>query len=199
MRVDVERYLEDVGQRLHQDGFSCSRDVNLEEWQPVLQSALARLRMAGLVGRSADPGEWRLDLLARRTESYALSRLEEVFFLSLFASLDLDGLMGFLAGGVAIAQATRMTPGKPMGVFCVALVDDPDDLAVEEAEWGNHTADATSQAMPVPVVLDVRHGQLHFFQQMPVFNSYLVNLLRELIHKYLLPGAQPSASGSPRS
>jgi hypothetical protein len=148
------------------------------------------LRALGLANRAEDLGQFALDLVARKVESYALNKVEEVFFFSRYSSLTVDGLIAFLTVGVALAQAARLLPGKPMGVFCVALVDDPDDLAIEEAEWGSVTASARTDAMPVPVILDLRYGQIHFLQQVPIFSSsYLINLLRDLIHKYLLPGA----------
>jgi hypothetical protein len=190
MRIDTERYLEEVARRLQQDGYSCCPDVDLEEWQPLLQDTRVRLQIAGLVGRSEDPEPFSLDLVARKTESYALNKVEVAFFFSRIAALTPDGLTTFLAYGVAMAQAARPAPGKAMGVFCVALADDPDDLAVEEAEWGDLAASADAGAIPIPVILDVRYGQLHFLQQVPMLNNSLaVHQLRDLIHKYLLPGA----------
>jgi hypothetical protein len=186
MRVDAEQYLEAVAQRLHGAGYLCSRDGSLDEWQPILDSALSRLRRAGLSSQAADPGNLRLDLLARKTESYMLSQVEAVFFFSRYSTLDADGLIAFLASGLAIAQATRKAPGKPMGVICVALVDDPNDLAVEEAEWGNLISSGSAGVVPVPVVLDLRYAQLHYFQQMPILSNHQVYLIRDLIRKYLL-------------
>jgi hypothetical protein len=99
----------------------------------------------------------------------------------------------------ALAQATRQGPNKPFAIFCVAIADEPDDLAVEEAQWGKlpeaNSWQREKTVLPFPLVLDAQFGQLHYFQELPFYAHSYYALFRKTIHRCLLPEHQPAGAG----
>ena len=87
----------------------------------------------------------------------------------------------------ALAHAMQPAADKPFGVLCVAVADEPDDLAVEEAEWGKLKVKVDKEGMPVPLVFDAANGRLHYFQQIPFFAYSTYALFRRTIHECLRP------------
>lgn len=160
--LDVDRYLDSVRARLQTAGFACRPKVNLKPW--------------------------KVDFLASKKPWYLLTRMEYFLFFARFSSLSVDELQSFVTAALGFAlHGTQVTMQKGIGVIGIALADDPDDLAVEHAEWGKIGPSSWGGQIALPVVVDATFGQIHYHQEKPILGAAFYDPLWKLIHKYLLP------------
>jgi len=186
--MDTHWYLETVRSRLRADGFSCRAGTDFVGLRHELEAEVGKLQSAGFPCRPGGLNGWRPEFVAHKGGG-RFSGGEQVFVVSRFAALGLHQLMTYLANGFAVGQVTRKAHKQSLGIFTVAVADDPEDLAAEEAEWGKRTEFGDLAGIPLPVIVDARYGQVHYFQELPLWGQALYSAFRKAIHKYLLPGA----------
>lgn len=152
--------------------------------EDYLQALERRLRAANYeVHPNPGGGLW---LVARRDESYMGFPIAAALAVTRWGRLDRAGLVAQLDQGYVTAKSAGGTMGKPFVLLCVAVADDPDDDAVEEAEWGPSRELAGYTGEVAGAVIDARCRQAHYFQRASVISGGRV-ALRKLVYQYVLP------------
>lgn len=128
------------------------------------------------------------DLVAYQSGSLFGQVPEHFFLFARFGELDMTRLGEFVTECHAFGQQNHQqgaTAPKSLVVLPVALAEEPDDLAVEEVEWGDRSQLSRLSVVPVPVIVDLRHGQVHYFQETRWLEMAVLSGCRRLIHRFL--------------
>lgn len=180
-------YLDTIAKRLLQAGYGVRRDPDMTAAIPKVAQILLDLGDAYLP-KATGLDNWQIDLIAQKPEqeSWYLEKMDVVFLITQHRVLSIDDLQHYLLHSFGMSQLTK-TVGMPQVVFAVSLVADPDDEAVIDTEWRDYADFGNRLGKILPVIVDTRFHQIHYFHHIPLVSSAAHERYRKLLRKYLQP------------
>jgi hypothetical protein len=129
--------------------------------------------------------ELDVELAARKSGTFQLMSYEAMFVVAHFQRLDLPTLNEFMIHTMKLGIESRSKQNQLLGLFPIAIVNDPDDLAIEEVEWADEVRFPEYKAISTPIIYDLRYDRLHYFQEVKPLDSFRYSA-RELIYQFLV-------------